>query len=58
MKDGNLIKCAAIMGIVIIVVAGVMNGIDGFLIAGGMAAIAGLAGYTAGFTKARKKPRK
>jgi len=55
MKDGNLIKCAAIISIAVIVVAGVMNGIDGFLIAGGMAAIAGLAGYTAGFTRARKK---
>lgn len=55
MKDGNLIKCAAIISIAIIVVAGVVNGQDGVLIAGGMAIIAGLAGYTAGFTKARKK---
>jgi hypothetical protein len=55
MKDGNLIKCAAIICIAIIVVAGVMNGIDGLLIASGMTIIAGLAGYTLGFTKARKK---
>jgi len=55
MKDGNLIKCAAIICIAIIVVAGVMNGIDGLLIASGMTIIAGLAGYTIGFTKARKK---
>lgn len=55
MEDGNLLKCTAIVGIAVIVIVGVMNGQDGVLIAGGMAVIAGLAGYTAGFTKARKK---
>lgn len=55
MKDGNLLKCTAIIGVAVIVIAGVVEGHDGFLIATGMAIIAGLAGYTAGFTKARKK---
>jgi hypothetical protein len=55
MKDGNLIKCTAIISVAIVVIAGVSRGYDGFLIASGMAIIAGLAGYTAGWTKARKK---
>jgi len=55
MQDGNLIKCAAIISTAVVVVAGVMEGHDGVLIAGGMAIIAGLAGYTVGWTKARKK---